>query len=119
MIRNVFAVLFFLAVSGSAWANCSLPNTLTNGTNADATQVMANFNALLSCINAAGGGNIADGSTTISPGVSSTYLFNNAGVLGHVAPGQMPGITTSTVAAPGNIGETGTATATITLSSSP
>lgn len=37
----------------SAWAQCTVPNTLTNGTNADATQVMANFNALLTCINTA------------------------------------------------------------------
>jgi hypothetical protein len=42
--------------------NCgALPNTLTNGTLADATQVMANFNQLLTCINAlvpAGGSGI-------------------------------------------------------------
>jgi hypothetical protein len=44
-------------------------------------------------------------------------LFNNGGVLGHVAVGQMPGDTTSAAAA-GNVGETGTANATITLSSS-
>lgn len=35
----------------SAWAQCAVPNTLTNGTNADATQVMANFSAILTCIN--------------------------------------------------------------------
>jgi hypothetical protein len=31
-----------------------LPNNLTNGTTADASQVMANFNAILSCVNVGG-----------------------------------------------------------------
>jgi hypothetical protein len=39
---------------GGAFAQCAVPNNLTNGTNADATQVMANFNALLSCVNTNG-----------------------------------------------------------------
>ncbi|MEO6842568.1 MAG: hypothetical protein ABI192_17615 [Bradyrhizobium sp.] len=121
MIRSIGAVLLFLfATFGAASAQtCTVPNTLANGSNADATQVMANFNALLSCINGGSGSSIGDGTTTISPGVNSTYLFNNAGVLGHVAIGQMPGIATSTAAAPGNVGETGTVSASITLSSGP
>jgi hypothetical protein len=48
------AVAFFILILsfGAASAqSCSVPNTLTNGTNADATQVMANFNALANCIN--------------------------------------------------------------------
>ena len=53
MIRSVAAgLLFWFAIVSSASAQtCSVPNTLTNGTNADATQVMANFNALLTCVN--------------------------------------------------------------------
>lgn len=53
MIRNVLAALSFLLVLGnSALAQtCTVPNTLTNGSNADATQVMANFTALLNCVN--------------------------------------------------------------------
>src|SRR5437899_9228707 len=53
MIRHVLAALSFLLVFGNGVSaqTCSVPNTLTNGTNADATQVMANFNALLSCVN--------------------------------------------------------------------
>lgn len=48
------ALLCSLALIGGANAQtCSIPNNLTNGTNADATQVMANFNALLNCINTA------------------------------------------------------------------
>lgn len=53
MLKKVLAALFgVLAFPAGPFAqNCagSLPYTLTNGTNADATQVMANFNFLLNC----------------------------------------------------------------------
>jgi hypothetical protein len=55
MIRTMFALLFgVLLTVGSARAQtCAvIPNTLTNGTLADATQVMTNFNHLRDCINA-------------------------------------------------------------------
>ncbi|MBN9087824.1 MAG: hypothetical protein J0J01_13015 [Reyranella sp.] len=55
MIRHIAAVLLGVALgAGAATAQTcgALPNTLANGTNADATQVMANFTALLNCINA-------------------------------------------------------------------
>lgn len=42
-----------LACANQARAACALPYNITNGTPADATQVMANFNALLACINTA------------------------------------------------------------------
>ena len=54
MIAKTFvALLVLMAGIGIAAAqNCgSLPNTLTNGQLADASQVMANFNFLLNCIN--------------------------------------------------------------------
>jgi hypothetical protein len=52
MMRTCLAALLGLVMSaGTAAAQCTVPNTLTNNTNADATQVMANFNALLTCIN--------------------------------------------------------------------
>ncbi|MCK1511030.1 hypothetical protein IVB22_00260 [Bradyrhizobium sp. 190] len=53
MIRPLLAAFSFLLVlgHGAHAQNCSVPNTLANGTNADATQVMANFNALLHCLN--------------------------------------------------------------------
>jgi hypothetical protein len=61
MIRSVLAAClfcFFLAGTASA-QNCnSYPNTLTNGTNADATQVMGNFNYVAGCVNTLAG-NIA------------------------------------------------------------
>ncbi len=53
---KIIAVLFALVVSVSpAFAqNCGpYPNTLTNGQPADANQVMANFNTVLNCLNAA------------------------------------------------------------------
>ncbi|MDR3468686.1 MAG: hypothetical protein P4M07_22375 [Xanthobacteraceae bacterium] len=56
MIRRALAALLFsviLASGASAQSGCTLPYNLTNGTNASATQVMANFNALQSCVSSA------------------------------------------------------------------
>jgi hypothetical protein len=39
-----------LATPSVASVQCALPYTLTNGAPADATQVMANFNALVTCL---------------------------------------------------------------------
>jgi hypothetical protein len=63
MRRN--PVLFSLSLLASlivgslhaAQAQCALPYTLTNTQNADATQVMANFNALVACFNLGGSTN--------------------------------------------------------------
>jgi hypothetical protein len=63
-----------LAVSGlnAVQAQCTLPYTLANGQIADASQVMANFNALASCL---------------SPGGSANAIqYNNGGRLGGAAP---------------------------------
>jgi hypothetical protein len=50
--RIVFAFgLTFLAASAQAQTCPPNPYALTNGTTADATQVMANFNSILSCAN--------------------------------------------------------------------
>ncbi len=56
MIKSLLAISFIFAVSQIAEAqNCPpYPNTLTNGTTADANAVMANFNAILNCLNTAG-----------------------------------------------------------------
>ncbi|MGH7025087.1 MAG: hypothetical protein ACREEB_16075 [Caulobacteraceae bacterium] len=56
MLR-IRALALSLMVTGLAWAGgalgqCTLPNELTNGQTADASQVMANFNALAACIEA-------------------------------------------------------------------
>jgi hypothetical protein len=57
MISKVLPALFALSLSAQAAlaANCTsypLPYTLTNGQTADATQVMANFNDVINCVNA-------------------------------------------------------------------
>jgi hypothetical protein len=54
MLRRVLVGLLFsftLAGSASAQSCGPLPNTLTNGQAADASQVMGNFNTLLNCVN--------------------------------------------------------------------
>lgn len=52
MKQYVLAVLAILSLSGAAAnAACTVPNTLTNGTTADANPVMANFTAMANCVN--------------------------------------------------------------------
>jgi hypothetical protein len=53
MLTKIFLTALALALtSTAAAAQCgAIPNTLTNGQNADATQVMTNFNHLRDCIN--------------------------------------------------------------------
>jgi hypothetical protein len=52
LLAAAFALVF--AHGGAFGQTCgALPNNLQNNTTADATQVMANFNALLACINSA------------------------------------------------------------------
>jgi hypothetical protein len=46
-----FVLVVFLGGYSPAAAQCTLPYQLTNGQIADATQVMANYNALLTCLN--------------------------------------------------------------------
>ena len=53
MIRNIFGalVLLFAFVNTASAQNCvTYPNNLVNGTNADATAVMGNFNYVLPCV---------------------------------------------------------------------
>ena len=57
MMKRLLALLTFslglLIVSPALAQNCaSYPFTLTNGTTADANQVMSNFNAIRNCVNA-------------------------------------------------------------------
>ncbi len=59
------ALLLSLAVAAGAHAQCATyPNTLTNGTTADATQVMANFNCAALTGAAHFTGNVGIGTTT-------------------------------------------------------
>ncbi len=71
---------FYFTVLKPALANvtCSLPFTLTNGTIADATQVMANYNALVTCLtNAAAAG--ANNDITSLSGLSTPITPNQGG----------------------------------------
>ena len=45
-----------LAFVWNAKATCAVPNDLSNGQNADATQVMLNFDSILNCVNTAPAG---------------------------------------------------------------
>lgn len=55
IIIAIVAMVACLTTAGveQAKAQCAMPYTLTNGTVADATQVMGNFNALVTCLTAA------------------------------------------------------------------
>jgi hypothetical protein len=51
---RIFAALIFISISSPVWASCpSLPYNLSNGTTADASQVMSNLNTVLNCANGA------------------------------------------------------------------
>jgi hypothetical protein len=54
-VTRLVAIAFALTlIANVAAAQCTLPYNLTNGQTADATQVMANFNALLNCVSGIG-----------------------------------------------------------------
>ncbi len=82
-MRKILAVLFLL-IGQPAWAGitCTLPYNLQNNTTADANEVMANYNALVTCFtNAAAAGINSDItallalSTPISPGQGGTPVY--------------------------------------------
>jgi hypothetical protein len=50
-------VMALLTAATTGHAQCALPYTLTNGQPPDATKVMANFNALVACLNPGGSTN--------------------------------------------------------------
>ena len=87
-MKKFFAAVLFSALfapTATAGVPCTLPFTLTNGSTADATQVMANYNALVTCLtNAAHAGANADItsltalSTPISPGQGGSLVFSGA-----------------------------------------
>ena len=61
-MKKLLALLFFLLPTPAvAGVPCAVPYNLQNGVTADATQVMANYNAILACLqNAAASGNNLD-----------------------------------------------------------
>jgi hypothetical protein len=50
IVVSLAVLVATIATSSESQAACTLPYTLTNGQTADATQVMANLNALANCI---------------------------------------------------------------------
>jgi hypothetical protein len=86
MKRIVIAIFFTLFSSlAHATVSCSLPFNLQNNTTADATQVMANYNALVTCLgNAASAGvntditSLTGLSTPLAPGEGGSNVFIGA-----------------------------------------
>src|ERR1700731_264068 len=78
MLARVFAAFLVLVFSAGAAAaqSCTIPNTLTNGQPASATQVMANFNALVGCFNSL---------TTTNAQSSGRLVFNASTQIAFVA----------------------------------
>lgn len=83
MIRRIAALLIFLGLlSGAAHATCSagsLPFNLTNGTTADASQVMSNYNAIISSVNATCAGSGANSDITSLLGLTTALTAAQGG----------------------------------------
>ncbi len=81
MKKLLIALAFLLGLPGAALAsNCSTyPYTLTNGQVADATQVMANFNSILSCANSSLAHNAANSDITSLSGLSTPLSIAQGG----------------------------------------
>lgn len=109
------ALLLSCAIgSGRANASCTVPNTLTNGQPADATEVMANFDAVAGCVDDLGprasfelsgpGGGIV---TLQNPGATTDYNFNvptTAGGIGDLLTSAGGGSAASTWTSTGSAG---------------
>lgn len=87
-------ILFLTFGTGATWAQCVVPNQITNGQPADATKVMENFGAVADCAenpgprpNAQISGPTGGTVTVQNPGASTNYNFNlpaESGSLGDV-----------------------------------
>ncbi|HEY1722249.1 MAG TPA: hypothetical protein VGG27_13475 [Magnetospirillaceae bacterium] len=107
MLKRIFAGLVLAFISSPAWANSCPPYTytLTNGTTADASQVMGNFNTIMNCASYFVGGTSTGMATvqvlsTVSPGVFSLTAGNRVTFLAGFAT---TGATTLNVAGTGAI----------------
>jgi hypothetical protein len=121
VLLSIFAsTVLSLTAFGAATAQCVLPNQLTNGQTADASQVMANFNALIACLGSqgatnsvqynAGGGSFAG----VGPLTNGQLVVGSAGAAPQaqtLTPGAGIAITNGpgsiTIAATGGQGGTG------------
>jgi hypothetical protein len=82
MRKAILGLLFSLWSSvASAGITCSLPFTLVNGTTADASQVMANYNALVACLaSAASAGANTDITSLLGLTTPLSYTFGGSSV---------------------------------------
>ena len=77
-MSRALAALALSFPSYAAFATCTIPNTLTNGQVADATQVMGNFNALAGCATSKTG-SPTTGSLSVFSGANSVTSGNLSG----------------------------------------
>jgi len=112
---------FVLTMSGieSAQAQCALPYTIANGQPADATKLMANFNALVGCLNSAGPTNAiqynANGASgSLGPLTNGQVIIGATGGAPQAAT-ITPGTGIAVTNSPGKITIAGTGTATTGL----
>jgi hypothetical protein len=80
-MKKLLATLgFWLAACLPGYANvpCTVPFNLTNGTTADATQVMANYNAILSCLTQAAASGVNSDITQLT-GLTSPFVPASGG----------------------------------------
>lgn len=101
----VFALALILLPSSPPWrsaqagVSCSVPFNLTNGTTADASQVMANYNAILTCLSTNTAASGANNDITSLSGLT-TPLSPAQGGAAYFIGGTSAGTNTITLANP-------------------
>ncbi len=91
MRRNVGFVLVAIVAclfgsTGGASAQCAVPNQISNGQVADASQIMANFNAVLNCLGKLPTTPGTTGQLLTSGGSSNPQTWTSTGTSGHALP---------------------------------
>jgi hypothetical protein len=78
MKKLLLLLVLLLPSPALAGVSCSVPFNLQNGTTADASQVMANYNAILSCLNSAAAAGANNDITSIT-GITTPILPSEGG----------------------------------------
>lgn len=76
VLTAILGLMGLLLCPGVAFSTCTMPYTLTNGATADATQVMANFNSVVTCL----------ASTSPAGGANALQINGGSGAFGSVGP---------------------------------
>jgi hypothetical protein len=74
--------LLLLPATANATVSCSVPFNLTNGTTADATQVMANYNAILACLSTGAASSGSNSDITSLNGLTTPITPAQGGAIG-------------------------------------